>query len=85
MSTSLQIHLRVLVFKVRPFWVKMVMVSEQSNGLCKFELLLISTTEECTKCLVQAGRDMKFLGFSMATCFVGGSIMLLVGVLNFSS
>ncbi|KAG0619294.1 hypothetical protein M758_4G129500 [Ceratodon purpureus] len=24
-----------------------------------------------------AGRDMKFLGFSMATCFIGGSIMLL--------
>ena len=47
--------------------------------------MLISTIEEYTECLVQAGRDMKFLGFSMATCFVGGSIMLLVGVLNFSS
>jgi hypothetical protein len=30
--------LKCVGFEVRPFWVKMVMVSEQSNGLCEFEL-----------------------------------------------
>lgn len=31
---------------------------------------------------VQAGGDMKFLGFSMATCFIGGSMLLVVWALT---
>lgn len=28
--------------------------------------------------VLQAGRDLKFLGFSMASCFLGGTVLLLV-------